>query len=619
MSHTTHKVVVTNMSALKAKYDAAGTKKIESAVKKLIAADKRRGLTTVIVALDDAATMKNLKAPRVTVTTPDPHNSKHAKQYKRAIDGVYKAYAPDYLVLLGAIDVIPHQDLSNPLYTGAPNGDPDPFAFGDLPYACEAAYSQRPEDFIGATRVVGRLPDLTGAQGSPDYLLNLLRQASEWKVFPAADYRKYLGISTEVWKASTDLSLTNIFGSSSDLQISPRAGHRWKPALINSRAHFINCHGGDTYPNFLGQSSLDERDMPVSHEAAFVGGKGRIKEGTVAAVECCYGGQLYDPAAVGQAGMCNTYLASGAYGFFASTTVAYGPATGNDAADLICQYFLRRVLEGASTGRAALEARQKFVKVVSPVSPTNLKTLAQFNLYGDPSIAPVVAASPHIAVGSKDAMVAKGLRGMAGASGALLPKTGSADAKALQDTEAQQRSERRDKLRVEGLVLTQTHSVANHGQSAPSIAMQASLQKFARQFNLTPSGMLSFIVPAPPAAKSAARPKSPLGGALRGMSKNVASSSTDADSSSSGTTVFHVIIGTKKPITNFATTNTSSGGQTRGGLQAKTPVGGSVAKNVNRGASGDAASPAHVVPKFFVLEAKEVNGTIVAVSELHSK
>lgn len=72
MSHTTHKVVVTNMSALKAKYDAAGTKKIESAVKKLIAADKRRGLTTVIVALDDAATMKNLKAPRVTATTPDP-------------------------------------------------------------------------------------------------------------------------------------------------------------------------------------------------------------------------------------------------------------------------------------------------------------------------------------------------------------------------------------------------------------------------------------------------------------------------------------------------------------------------------------------------------------------
>ncbi len=617
MSNITNKVIVTNMSALKAKYDTAGTKKIESAVKKLVLADKRRGLTTIFIGLDDAATMKKLKAPRVTVTTPDLQNSKHAKQYKRAIDGVYKAYAPDYLVLLGAIDVIPHQDLLNPLYTGAPDGDPDPFAFGDVPYACEAPYSQRPEDFIGVTRVVGRLPDLTGAQGSPDYLLNLLRRASEWKALPAAEYRKYLGISTEVWKDSTDLSLTNIFGSSSNLQLSPRAGHRWKAALINSRAHFINCHGGDTYPNFLGQSSLDGREMPVSHEAAYVGGAGKIKEGTVAAVECCYGGQLYDPVAVGQAGMCNTYLANGAYGFFASTTVAYGPATGNDAADLICQYFLRLVIDGASTGRAALEARQMFVKTASPISPTNLKTLAQFNLYGDPSIAPVVAASPHIAVGSKNAMVAKGLRGMAGASGALLPKTGSADAKALQDTEAHHRAERRDKLRVEGLVMTQTQAVANHDQSAPSPAVQDSMQKFARQFNLTPSAMLSFNVPAPPAAKSATLPKSPLGGSLRGITKNVASPSTDAASSASGTTAFHVIIGVKKP--NASPAATSSGGQTRGGLQAKTPVGGSVAKNVNRGAAGEAIPPAHIVPKFFVLEAKEVNGTIVAVSELHSK
>jgi hypothetical protein len=38
----------------------------------------------------------------------------------------------------------------------------DPDVPSDLPYACEAAFSRRPQDFLGPTRVVGRLPDLTG-------------------------------------------------------------------------------------------------------------------------------------------------------------------------------------------------------------------------------------------------------------------------------------------------------------------------------------------------------------------------------------------------------------------------------------------------------------------------
>ena len=109
------------------------------------------------------------------------------------------------------------------------------------------------------------------------------------------------------------------------------------------------------------------------------------------AAECCYGAELYDPAvADGHAGICNTYLAEGAYGFFGSSTIAYGPPEGNGQADLICQYFLERVLPGASLGRAALEARQRFVRAGTRCSiRSDLKTLAQFSLLGDPSIHPV--------------------------------------------------------------------------------------------------------------------------------------------------------------------------------------------------------------------------------------
>ena len=56
------------------------------------------------------------------------------------------------------------------------------------------------------------------------------------------------------------------------------------------------------------------------------------------------------------------------------------------------QYFLLAILEGASLG-ARTVARQKFVQQTAELDPIDLKTLAQFNLLGDPSIHPAVIAS----------------------------------------------------------------------------------------------------------------------------------------------------------------------------------------------------------------------------------
>jgi hypothetical protein len=148
------KVIVTNLSALKKKY-GSGFSVVKKAIDRLIAADKRQGINTRLVALDNSATMKKLKAP-VVKKAVDP------KQNKRAIDGVFKALAPEYVMILGSTDIIPHQDMKNPVFDGV--NDADEFAYGDLPYACEAAYSQNAADFIGPTRVVGRLPDITGAE-----------------------------------------------------------------------------------------------------------------------------------------------------------------------------------------------------------------------------------------------------------------------------------------------------------------------------------------------------------------------------------------------------------------------------------------------------------------------
>ncbi len=110
---------------------------------------------------------------------------------------MFRALEPDYLMLLGSIDVIPHQDLANPVY--ADDKEDDPKAWSDLPYACDAAYSRDIADFVGPTRVVARLPDLTGAR-DPAHLLKLLTTATQYRTRPRKYYAPYFSISVRLWK-----------------------------------------------------------------------------------------------------------------------------------------------------------------------------------------------------------------------------------------------------------------------------------------------------------------------------------------------------------------------------------------------------------------------------------
>ena len=568
----TDKVIVTNVSALKQKYDAKGIKNLQAAVKALIYADKKRGLTTSLVALDDAQQMSKLKAPTVKDAGSYSEN-------KNAIDGVYKALVPDYLMILGAIDVIPHQDLKNPMFSTDPDGDDDKIAWSDLPYACDAPYSRNIKDFTGPTRVVGRLPDITG-QGDPKYLVGLLKTASSWHCRKKSDYAKCLGISADKWSESTATSLTNIFGTDAGLHNSPTEGFKWSKALINRRSHFINCHGGDVFAFFLGQASDDDDKMPESHSAAFVAGKGKILEGTVLSAECCFGGQLYDPAAEdsNQMGMCNTYLGQKAYGYFGSTTIAYGPFSGNDQADLICQFFLQRVLAGASLGRATLEARQRFIERCSPLSPINRKTLAQFNLYGDPSITPVDVTKSK-AVTSK------------GVSKAFSKKL--VGAKAVQEADAVERGERRATLRAKGEVLKELQPRMSESKAGPPKSIELSLKNAMKRLNCTP-------LPKPVSYKVQST-VAPTIGLKNAMAKGISKAIKEKKKNTTG---FHIMFGKPKDGAVSKSTATAKG------------IGKKGTKKAAAGATPLKPAP---IKKFVVLEAKEVEGKIVSITEAYSK
>ena len=337
----------------------------------------------LVVALDDRTQMAQLGAARV-------RSSKSAQQAKSAIDSLWKALTrPDYLLIVGGPDVIPHVPLVNHMPHVTSDDDPDARVPSDLPYACEAPYGLDPAAFVAADRVVGRIPDIPSAT-DPAYLIGLLRTAAHWQPAARSAYRAAFALSARAWRKSTEKSLRGVFGRSDGVRYSPNEGPNFADETLAPRMHFINCHGDRLEWRFFGQHDRDSEDYPTALESS---GLAAVAPGTIVAAECCYGARIAPP--LGRRRRLNialTYLGEGAYGFFGSTTVAYGAEITNDDADLLCGYFLQEILAGASLGRAALQARLRFTKAAKHLDVYELKALAQFILLGDPSIHPVVQA-----------------------------------------------------------------------------------------------------------------------------------------------------------------------------------------------------------------------------------
>ncbi|MDX7953857.1 C25 family cysteine peptidase [Lichenihabitans sp. Uapishka_5] len=367
------KVIVCSTRGLGAKYGASSVDRIGEAIQRLVRADAGRGLATAAIDIADDALMRELGGTAVT----DPQDQEGAKA---AVDAIYARIRPDYVVLLDGPDVVPHVSLDRipGLY------DADLAIDSDLPYASPAPFSRRADAYLSVTRVVGRIPVPRGF-GRHDELLKLLDFAVDAKPATGGTAPSYFCLSAADWEGSTKASLSCVFGNHDDLLLSPESAHVAINPLLGRAIHFINCHGADADPCFRG--ALDGV-YPVCMDSGLV--RPLVAPGAVVVAECCYGAQLFGTGGKGldQAPMAFAYALGGAAAFVGSTTLSYAPRSTNGQADLLAQYFLGAVLKNASTGRSLLEARQEFVRRQVMSNPLNLKTLAQFVLYGDPSQTP---------------------------------------------------------------------------------------------------------------------------------------------------------------------------------------------------------------------------------------
>lgn len=154
---------------------------------------------------------------------------------------------------------------------------------------------------------------------------------------------------------------------------------------------FLNLHGSDNPST----SSYCGEYPPQTHRyfEIFPTSAMRIPERyNIFVAEACYGGRFIGHDTVHS--MVQSGLAHKTVLGMASSRIAFGtscpPAS---SADVICANFVIGLLSGYSAGEAMVFARQSFFGENGMLSETSATTLAEFNLFGDPSLRAGIAIS----------------------------------------------------------------------------------------------------------------------------------------------------------------------------------------------------------------------------------
>lgn len=272
-----------------------------------------------------------------------------------------------YLFILGSYDVIPTITWENE--AADKNSDTD--VTSDLPYATldtVSPFNGQNYDFDDVLRV-GRLPNVDFA----NYFKNLKESCGKM-----GDIHSF-GLSAAVWENLTEYIYKKYCPDGSYLYSSPHITKENLQRFMPSKSNLLlfNLHGSDktefwygqedsSYPEAMDHSSLEWIDKPY-----------------FLAVEACYG--AYYEGRTKENSILLSALNGKCLSFLGSSRIAFGtPEPLGTCADIICGEFIRLVQSGESAGDAFNKARKQLTE--NEQDSSSIKTLAEFALYGDPSV-----------------------------------------------------------------------------------------------------------------------------------------------------------------------------------------------------------------------------------------
>ena len=184
--------------------------------------------------------------------------------------------------------------------------------------------------------------------------------------------------SAEVWVEET-IDIYSHIKSGPNVHTSPEHTTETTKSTIsssgNSNLFLFNLHGSDQTEYWYGQrgGSYPEAVAPDTFDG--------LAKPYFLAVEACYGA-VYEDREIDKSILLSS-LSRKCISFLGSSRIAFGtPRAPGSCADVICGEYLKNLKEGMSAGDALGKARNRLME---DDAAEEIKTLAEFSLYGDPS------------------------------------------------------------------------------------------------------------------------------------------------------------------------------------------------------------------------------------------
>ncbi|MCR4572731.1 MAG: zinc ribbon domain-containing protein [Lentisphaeria bacterium] len=276
---------------------------------------------------------------------------------------------PKYIFILGNEEIIDVATWENQ------SSDGDDEVFSDLVYSTLDTISPWEGQEFNASEAlrVGRLPTTNGcADDFRAYFENAIHGIG------CIDSIHPYGLSALVWEAESNEEYSAV--SDSNVSTCPKVileDMDEELAEADANLLFFNLHGSDDTEYWYGQKggSYPEavspdvfRDYPGFF---FLG------------VEACYGAR-YIGLEPGES-IVKTALANKCLAFLGSSKIAYGTSEPEGTcADIVIGDFIRQIAKGETAGDAHLAGLKRLTSN-SDMDDSDIKTLAEFSLYGDPS------------------------------------------------------------------------------------------------------------------------------------------------------------------------------------------------------------------------------------------
>lgn len=288
-----------------------------------------------------------------------------------ALRDVVDVARPKYLFILGNEKVVEVVRWEN----RASDGDAE--VESDLCYSTldlMSPWEGQKYDFDSVLRV-GRLPTYSGENFSEFKSYFETAAAHIGQMNRVVSY----GLSALVWEEESNYEFGKI--SSRNVDVSPDVEHKDVSSRMGSESNllFFNLHGSDRAKYWYGQ---DGGDYPEAFAPEVLT---KISRPYFLGVEACYGAR-YLGGLMPEESILLTAMQNKCIAFLGSSRIAFGTSSPfGSCADFVIGSYVSNLKKGESAGDAHLSGLKRLTENWDSMDDSDLKTMAEFALYGDPS------------------------------------------------------------------------------------------------------------------------------------------------------------------------------------------------------------------------------------------